>query len=202
VPHGMFHVLSHRYTYFALRMAGLAVGATYLVLIRDFAFSVVWASGYVLISFVVAAVLVKSKLGERWPWLHSYHFAKPRTYSSDRERYTNETWAVEKAAYLERGLRGWQILFAVAEDGLICIPVLLIGITPASCLLGGMVFGVIHVGRFTYLECSGKAIIYSLACLLVLPHGFLTVAAGHLSTDLLGLMSLRMVKRHAGVTRE
>ena len=79
------------------------------------------------------------------------------------------------------------------EDGLICVPLLLVGINPLSAALGGIVFGLLHVERFTYLECIAKSITYGL---FVLPHGLLTVVLGHLIMNGIGFAGLRVIKRH------
>jgi hypothetical protein len=92
-------------------------------------------------------------------------------------------------------MRAKAVFFTISEDGFICVPILLIGINPFAALAGGAVFGVIHLGRFTYLECIAKAVIYSLACLWVLPYGLLTLVAGHFTSDVIVLLLLKMIKR-------
>lgn len=110
---------------------------------------------------------------------------------------SNNEWVIKQAQYFESGFQKKAILLTPSEDGLICVPVILAGINPVSVVLGGLTFGFLHLGRFTYLDCIGKGVIYSLVCLLILPHGLLTVIAGHFGMDLLALASLKVIKSKA-----
>jgi len=42
---------------------------------------------------------------------------------------------------------------------------------------------------------SQKAIIYAVVCYVILPFGILTVVAGHLLLDVIGLATLKVAKR-------
>jgi hypothetical protein len=186
--------LAKDFTYTAIRVVGLVLLFGFLFLSRAYAFSLVGALCYVLISVLVSSLIVGLQLAERFPRLNRYHFSSAGRFGQTAV-LSNDEWAVRKADYVESGLRGWQVLFTSSEDGLICVPVLLAGINPFTAVLGGLVFGLLHLGRFTYLECIGKAIIYGLACLLILPHGVLTVVVGHFSMDVFGLMLLKLARR-------
>jgi hypothetical protein len=69
------------------------------------------------------------------------------------------------------------------------------GINPVSAAVAGCVFGCLHLGSYMYSECVGKAIIYFATCLLVLPHGLLTVVAGHFAMDVVGLIAMLAIRR-------
>jgi hypothetical protein len=187
-------LLAKHQTYRVLRWTGIAVLITYLFATRDFAFSVGWAFSYLLISVVVGVLLVQLKLTKRFPQLNKYHFSTTDP-QAEQVSLQDDAWAVEKVEYLHGSLRGTQLLFTPAEDGLICVPVILAGINPIIAVLGGVAFGVMHLGRFTYFECLGKAIIYTIACAVILPHGVLTLVVGHFATDLFSLGVLSMVRR-------
>jgi hypothetical protein len=154
---------------------------------------VLWAIAFPAISFAVAWVFVALGLFDRFPKLDAY-LLYPAESRTSENALSGDEWALRQARYLESGLRGKAILSAPAEDGLICVPILLVGVTPISAVLGGIVFGLLHLARFTYLECVGKAITYALVCYLVLPFGVLTVVLGHLLLDAVGLAGIRIAK--------
>jgi hypothetical protein len=189
----VIQLLAKNSTYWIIRVVGLGFLAAYLFFSREFTFSFTWASAYVVVTVLIALLLAKLRFLDRFPALNGYYFFRA-TKNSEANHLTENEWAIKKAAFLESGLRPHMILYAPSEDGLICVPVLLVGINPVTAFLGGLVFGLLHLRRFTYLECIGKTIIYSLVCFLILPHGILTVVAGHFATDLLGLASLKLIK--------
>lgn len=176
-----------------LRVSGFSLLAAFLLLWSDFSFSLVGALGYVLISFAVSYLIAALKIAERFPKLDRYHFVAEKDL---QQSASQEEWAAKQAAYLESGFRGQRIFLTPSEDGLICVPVVLLGINPLTALLGGAVFGLLHLARFTYVECMGKAVIYALACYFVLPYGLLTIVAGHFMNDLLALLLLKLIRRH------
>ena len=190
----MIQWLAKDLTYALVRVVGYIFLLGFLFVSRDLRFSAVGALFYVLLSVAVSFLIVGLKLAERFPKLNTYHFA-PTARNNHPQPSSDEQWAARKADYLESGLRGAQIFLTPSEDGLICVPVLLAGINPVTALLGGLAFGLLHLGRYTYLECIGKAIIYGLACLLILPYGVLTVVAGHFSMDVLSLALVKLAKR-------
>ena len=144
-------------------------------------------------SFVVGWTFVSLRFSERFPRLNT-HLLYPANERVTESPLSEDEWALRQAKYVESGMRGGLILTAPAEDGFICVPVLLTAISPISALVGGIVFGCMHLARFTYLECIGKAIAYALVCYVVLPHGLLTVVAGHLLMDVSGLAVLKVAQ--------
>lgn len=190
----MKQIIASSKTYVVLRIAGFGLLGGYLWLAGDWRISLTWALLFPVLAFLVAWVLIALKLSERFPVLNDY-LLYPRSSRTSENAISDNEWAMKQARYLEQGLRGWKILAAPAEEGLICVPVLLFGITPISALLGGVAFGLLHLARYSYLECIGKAIIYSLACYFLLPLGVITVAFGHLLLDALALAML-VVARH------
>jgi hypothetical protein len=165
---------------------------TFLFVSRDYAFSIVGVAGYLLISILTSYLLVGLRFAEHFPKLNSYYFF-PRT--GTEEPLSEKEWALKQAEYLESSFSGKRIFLTPAEDGLICVPLLIVGINPFTALLGGFAFAFLHIGRFTYLECIGKGVIYSLVCFLILPSGLLTVVVGHFAMDALGLATLRLIKQ-------
>jgi hypothetical protein len=108
---------------------------------------------------------------------------------------SSDDWALKQANYLNSGFRAKAVLSTPAEDGLICVPVLLAGIGPVSILLGGLAFGFLHLGRFTYLECMAKSITYAAVCYFVLPHGVLTVVLGHAIMNGIAFLGIQIARR-------
>jgi len=177
----------------ALRIAGFGSLAGYLLWTGDWRVSIPWAFAFPALALLVAWVVIALKLSDRFSLLNDY-LLYPNSARAPENTLSADEWALRKANYLEDGMRGWAILAAPAEEGLICVPLLLLGITPVSALFGGIVFGFLHLARFTYIECIAKVVIYSLVCYFLLPFGLLTVALGHLLLDALALAGLKVAK--------
>ena len=194
----VIRLLAMKWTYPALRVVGYGFLATYLIVFRDFTFSIPWVFGYVAIAVSVATLMVVLKLPERFPTLERYHFARkapnaeqPRTHEEWKKKH--EEWDKKRWDYHVARFRLGIIVHTPHEDGLICVPVLLAGINPLSAIIGGLVFGFFHLKGYTYLDCMTKAITYSLVCLIVLPHGLLTVVAGHFLIDVFAWLGLQAI---------
>jgi hypothetical protein len=166
---------------------------SYVVGSGDLRLSLPWVLAFPAISFSVAWLFVSLNLSSRFPSLNRY-LLFGRGQSGSAQVLTESEWALAQATYLESGLRGLAVLSAPLEDGLICVPLLLVGVGPVSATVGGIVFGAAHLARFTYIECIGKALYYMLVCYFILPHGLLTVATGHLLTDIIGLVGIKIGK--------
>ena len=166
----------------------------YLLVTEDWRISLVWALAFPAISFAVVGLFIALKLFDRFPKLNGYLL-----YSdTDEMRPTalsHDDWALKQADYLNSGFRAQAVLSTPAEDGLICVPVLLVGVGPISAVLGGIVFGALHLERFTYLECIGKSITYAAVCYFVLPHGVLTVVLGHAILNGVAYLGLQIARR-------
>jgi hypothetical protein len=164
------------------------------MLTGDWRISPAWALAFPAISFSVAWLFVGLKLFDRYPKLNGYLLysdtdqTRPSAVSSD-------DWARKQADYLNSGFRAQAVLSTPAEDGLICVPVLLVGVGPLSVVLGGLAFGFLHLARFTYLECIGKSITYAAVCYFVLPHGVLTVVLGHVIMNGIGFVGIQIARR-------
>ena len=147
-----------------LKVLGWGFLAGYLLLSGDWRVSPFWALGVPAVSFFVAWLFVGLKLFDRIPKLNGYLLysdgdkTRPTAVSSD-------DWALKQAAYLNAGFRWKAFLSTPAEDGLICVPILLAGIGPLSAMLGGVAFGCLHLARYTYMECIGKSITYAIVCI-------------------------------------
>jgi hypothetical protein len=182
-----------RWFYTAHNVLGWGLLAGYLALTNDWRISPLQSLGFPAIAFLTGW-LFQLKPFRRFPALNRYLLYE----ESDPRRprpISNDDWARKQADYLRSlfGLRA--VLSTPAEDGLICVPVVLSGIEPLSAILGGLVFGFLHLGRFTYLECIAKAIWYALVCLLILPSGVLTVVLGHVITNASGFVILQLGRR-------
>jgi hypothetical protein len=178
----------------AVGILGFGLLGSYLVVTGDWRISPIWALAFPAISFSVAWAFVGLKLFDRFPKLNAYHL-HPNAGEKREVPPSADAWSLRQAHYLESGFRGKATLTTPAEDGLICVPVLFVGIGSVSAALGGIAFGFIHLGRFTYLECIGKSITYALVCYFVLPHGLLTVAFGHVIMNGIGFIAIQVAKR-------
>ena len=177
-----------------VRVLGFSLLVSYLVLTGDWRISIYWARAFPGIAFLVAGLTVSLKIPDRFPKLNHY-FLYPKNKQDAVASLSNDEWALGQAKYLANGMKGASILFAPSEDGLICVPILMVGLGLIPSVLGGVAFGLLHLSRFTYFECLGKSVYYTLVCIFVLPHGLLTVALGHLLMDFIALIVLTFAKR-------
>jgi hypothetical protein len=182
-----------RLTLLAIRVPGFALLAGYLIWSSDYAFSLAGTLGYLLIEIAVACLFFGLALGKRFPALNRYYFY-PKAPSDRNQPLTEKEWLIKRSEYLESVLGGWRILVVPSEDGLICVPLILVGINPVTALIAGATFASLHFVQFTYLDCIVKAVYYGLVCFFILPYGILTVVAGHLMTDVSILLLLKLTK--------
>lgn len=160
-------------------VVGLIFLVAYLVLSGDDRISLVWAFGYVAIAAVIVVIFGGLKLHERFPKLD--RFSLYRTSNTPAN-----WWSLPPAK---------AALLTPAEDGIVCIPVIVAGSGVAPSIAGGILFGLLHLGRHTFLDCIGKAVMYGAVCFFVLPHGVLTVVLGHFATNGLAFVAMRFAKR-------
>jgi len=184
-------LIASRFTYAAIRIAGYVFLIAYLVFVGDWRISAVWVLAYCVISFSIAWLFPRVKLLNRFPQLHRYLLYPPNNIGTEKHLSDNE-WSLAKAKYAESAFRGNAILFTPAEDGLICVPVLLVGVSAISAAFGGIFFGILHLGRFTFFECLSKTIYYILVCYFVLPNGLLNIVVGHLVINALSFALLKL----------
>lgn len=96
--------------------------------------------------------------------------------------------------YLRR--RPWRLVFAAAEDGLVLVPILWLGVNPWTAALAGIVFALLHYPMFGWRNCVTKGIDYFVIALLFVPvFGVWTVAVGHIVFD--GLVVLASARSRA-----
>jgi len=179
--------VARKSTYTLIKGLGFILLILYFYIYRDFSFSLVWALSYVVISCLIAVISVELDLDRRFPALGKCLFVETYEESDDKE------WAKAEGNYLLNMFSGWSFFLTPGEDGFICVPILLFGINPITALIGGLVFGLLHIVRFSYFECLMKVIIYALVCNFVLPHGLLTVIAGHMITNAIAWISGTLV---------
>ncbi|MCW8932660.1 MAG: hypothetical protein OQL19_20795 [Gammaproteobacteria bacterium] len=180
-----------------VRILGLFLLVTYLFVTNDFSFSLGWMLLHVVIVIGVSVLVTQLEIEKYFPVLNTYHVhskidEKDIQYSESEDEYYKK-----KITYMEGMFDKSSIFFIASEDGLICVPLLFSGLNPFSILVAGVVFGWLHLARFTYLECIVKGLTYTIICYLVLPAGILTVIAGHYLTDILGFIVLKIAKNHA-----
>ena len=136
-----------------MRVVGFGMLFGYLWHSGDWRLSLPWALAFPAVSLVVGWTFVSLRFSERFLRLNTY-LLYPANERVTESPLSEDEWALRQAKYVESGMRGGLILTAPAEDGFICVPVLLTAISPISVLVGGIVFGCMHLARFTYLECS------------------------------------------------
>jgi len=96
--------------------------------------------------------------------------------------------------------KGYRALLSIpAEDGLILVPVVLAGVTPWRCILGGLIFGLLHYPGLPAIACFARAVAYSLIMYVFLPQGLFSIVVGHLIVD---LMVIYFAKQHLKDTNE
>ncbi|MHC4251507.1 MAG: hypothetical protein ACYS9X_20505 [Planctomycetota bacterium] len=87
------------------------------------------------------------------------------------------------------------LLLTPGEDGLFLVPLLVAGANAVSAAVVAVLFAAAHLRIFKPRECIAKALAYYLICLVVLPHGLLTVVAGHVLVDGLAVAFFRGVRK-------
>ena len=187
-------IVKSKWTYIAIRVVGFTLLGTYLFLSDDWRVSPYGVLAFGAIAFSVSWLVVTLKIADRFPKLNRY-LLFPRNDQCAAHTLTENEWALAQANYLESGLRGATILASPSEDGMICVPILVAGLGPIASVVGGVAFALLHLGRFTYVECISKGIFYALVCFFVLPHGLLNVVLGHLFMNLLALIVIKVAKR-------
>lgn len=183
------NLLAKKSTYYFIKGLGFFFLFLYLYIYRDFSFSYIWVLVHILIATLVATFAVNFDLQRYFPILGEYLFLQQYVVSDESE------YARGMSNYLLNMFKGWSFFLTPGEDGFICVPVLLIGINPITALIGGLVFGLLHIGRFTYYECLYKAVIYALVCFFILPYGLLTVVVGHMTLNAIAWISLKKLQK-------
>ena len=91
----MIGFLANKKTYPVLGILGYGLLALYLIIDRDFSFSIAWSFGYLAILYlVIIPAIAIFKLETRFPKLNRYHFArktpdaeKPQTHDEWKKKY-------------------------------------------------------------------------------------------------------------------
>lgn len=189
----MHRLFSSRWIFVSLAAVGWALLAGYLTFTRDARVSA-WALAVPTIGLSVGWLFVWLRLFDNFPELNRYLFYSD-TDPTRPKSVSHEDWALKQAQYLRGLFRGKAFLGSPAEDGLICVPVLLVGIGPFSVAIAGIAFAFLHLGRFTYLECIGKGITYTFVCYWILPYGILTVVVGHFIMNGIAFVVVEIARR-------
>ena len=194
------HALRSAWFYRTIHISGFCLLADYFYNTADWRISISWGLAYFGIALVVSHLLARLGDSRRFQILNQY-FTSSREKTDVSPRQSRDDWALLKSEYVKSFYNNAAIIVAPTEDALVCIPVLLAGISPLSAILGGVVFGAIHLGGYSYLECIAKGIYYTLIVLVVLPHGLLTVIFGHLITNAIGFVLLKIAARQLSAKR-
>ena len=177
-----------------LRAVGWGLLAGYLAFTGDLRVSV-WALLVPVIAFFVGLLASWFKLFDNFPKLNHYLLyseADPRRPTP----VSDDDWALKQTEYLNGMTQGGKaLIMSPWEDGLICVPVLLVGIGPLSATMAGIAFGFLHLGGFTYLQCILRGISYAVVCYLLLPYGVLTVVAGHFIMNGISFAGVQIARR-------
>ena len=183
--------LTIKFTYQSLRVIGFCFIAAYLYFNRDFRFSIAWASMYIVIALLVSTIMHNINLKKLFPNINTFHFNITNRQQFNPEMTERE---LDRIAInnMKLTLKGSNILFSISEDGLISVPILVTGISVFSAVFGGIAFGLLFLINNTYFNCLAKTITYSLAIFYILPHGILTIIAGHFAMNFFGLIAIRI----------
>ena len=80
--------------------------------------------------------------------------------------------------------RPWRVAWVGTEDGVFLAPLVWLGITPASAVLAGVLFGLAHYPSFSPRVCALKAVEYAAIAWFVLPWaGLWSIVFGHVLWD-------------------
>ena len=193
-PIDVGHLVLGRWGILAARLLGFGCLAAYLTAVGDWRISIPYVLAFPVVLMFVAWLLVSLGVHERYPKLRQY-LLFPKAQETTEAPVSEDQWDLRKLTYAQRGLPGYFFLLTPAEDGLICVPLLLIGITPLSALIAGVAFGALHLARDNYFECAVKGMGYALAYYFILPHGLLTIVAGHMLMNSIGFGAMEVRKR-------
>ena len=114
--------------------------------------------------FAVAVMIVAEKFG-----LKSWH--------------ENEAQHENNRIFRDLKREPWRLLFVPAEDGCFLLPLLYIGINPASAAIAASLFAAAHYPFYPWKYCVPKGIAYFFVALWVLPYGIWSVIAAHVLLD-------------------
>ena len=147
-------------------------------------FEPIWVLAYVVILFLAALVV------------HGLERFVEKIFemlrSSDRgKREEQESLYFCHRAYTSIRQKPWVILLIPGEDGFFFLPLIYIGVTPITVGIASALFVFVHLLSNRPKTCIMKFFSVFATHLLVLPHGILTVVAGHVICDLLAVLLLR-----------
>jgi hypothetical protein len=82
---------------------------------------------------------------------------------------------------------------APAESAFFYVPLLYFGLNPINAAIAATMFGFMHYPQFLFRNCLYKVLVQYVLILLVLPHGILTMMAGHLLMDYVPLTLYKLL---------
>lgn len=164
-----------------IKLAGLAMLTLYLYS-HPIQFEVLWVSVYIGIAFLSVPVYISAiKV-----------LARARNEPDNVE---------EEKEYMHTSIAGTYntnpvcVWLAPAESAFFFVPVLYVGINPITVGLAAALFGAMHYPNFFIRNCIYKSLMHFALALVVLPHGILTVMAGHFFVDHLPLWVMRLLDK-------
>jgi predicted acyltransferase len=78
-------------------------------------------------------------------------------------------------------------LLLPGEDGFFFVPLIWVGITPATAAVAAAAFAAAHYPQFPVRTCAVKFLFLFCIAVIVVPHGLGSVVAGHLILDAVAL---------------
>lgn len=181
-------IYSSSLTYWVLRFLGGVLLIIYYTKPRELDFSLIWFFVFIVILVSVGSLGGLIEGLNLWPALNSTII--PSSPYANNEENEDEGIHIASRNFLRSAP---QLIFVPLEDALFCIPILIYGVNPWLVILSGVFFGLAHLGSYTYGQCITKSVSYTLAMFIVLPHGLLTMMAGHLLVDLLTVLGMTVL---------
>lgn len=171
-----------------IKLTGLVFLAFYLKS-HPIAFSPLWVLAYFVIGFIGAQLyvwLVKTIAG----------FKKEPHYIDEEAQYLIEHVSRTKK---ENPLCFW---LAPAESAFFYVPLLYVGVNPFTAAVAAILFGLMHYPEQLLRNCVFKMFLQYVLIWLVLPHGILTMMAGHFLMDYVPLAMLKWAHKDSEKTQE
>lgn len=171
-----------------IKLTGLVFLAVYLHS-HPIVFSPLWALAYFVIGFIGAQLYV-------WVVKRIAQLRQEPHYLDEEADYLVDHVTRTKK---ENPLCFW---LAPAESAFFYVPLLYVGVNPFTAAVAAVLFGLMHYPEQLLRNCVFKIIVQCVLIWLVLPHGILTMMAGHFLLDYLPLAMLKWTHKGSEKTQE
>jgi len=159
-----------------LKVAGI-VFLAYHCATADVNFNPVWVAVYVGVTFLVtnACVGVEFLINK----MRSQKKESPDNFTPE------ERWCVGKMNAQGQRIwrKPWLFLLIAGEDGFFFLPLLYLGINPATAIAASAIFALMHYQDKPNSALVGTFLFTAANVLIVLPHGILPMVLGHFILD-------------------